>query len=42
MGRIASNYYINVETMSKFMENLKAHTTEELFMYHLASASEFA
>jgi replicative superfamily II helicase len=23
MGRIASNYYINVETMSYFMENLK-------------------
>lgn len=28
MGRIASNYYIDVETMSYFMENLKPHTSE--------------
>ena len=26
MGRIASNYYINVGTMSYFMENLRLHT----------------
>lgn len=26
MGRIASNYYINVETMNSFMSNLKPHT----------------
>ena len=41
MGRIASNYYINVGTMSYFMENLKAHTSEEMFLYHLAHADEF-
>jgi replicative superfamily II helicase len=41
MGRIASNYYINVKTMSYFMENLKAHTSEEYLLYHLAHADEF-
>ena len=41
MGRIASNYYINVETMSYFMANLQPHTSEEMFLYHLAHASEF-
>jgi len=41
MGRIASNYYINCGTMSYFMENLKAHTSEEMFLYHLAHADEF-
>ena len=41
MGRIASNYYINVETMSYFMENLKPHTQEPQFLYHLAQAHEF-
>jgi replicative superfamily II helicase len=41
MGRIASNYYINVKTMSYFMENLKPHTSEEMFLYHLAHADEF-
>ena len=41
MGRIASNYYINCETMSYFMENLKANTREEMLMFHLAQASEF-
>lgn len=41
MGRIASNYYINVKTMSYFMENLKPHTSEEYFLYHLAHADEF-
>ena len=41
MGRIASNYYINVDTMSYFMENLKPHTSDEYFLYHLAHADEF-
>jgi len=41
MGRIASNYYINAKTMSYFMENLKPHTSEEYFLYHLAHADEF-
>jgi hypothetical protein len=41
MGRISSNYYINVKTMSYFMENLKPHTSEEMFLYHLAHADEF-
>jgi replicative superfamily II helicase len=41
MGRIASNYYINVETMSYFMENLKPNLRDEIFLYHLANASEF-
>ena len=41
MGRIASNYYINVDTMSYFMENLKPHTQEQNFVYHMAQASEF-
>ena len=41
MGRIASNYYINVETMSYFMSNLKPNTREEMLLYHLAQASEF-
>ena len=41
MGRIASNYYINVETMSYFMTNLMPHTGDELFLYHLAHADEF-
>jgi len=41
MGRIASNYYINVDTMSYFMENLKPNIREEIFLYHLANANEF-
>lgn len=41
MGRIASNYYINVETMSYFMENLRPHIGEDIFLYHLAHADEF-
>jgi replicative superfamily II helicase len=41
MGRIASNYYVNVETMSYFMENLRPHISEDLFLYHLAHADEF-
>lgn len=41
MGRIASNYYINCETMSYFMENLKPTIREEVFLFHLANASEF-
>ena len=36
MGRIASNYYINVETMSYFMSNLRPNTREEMLLYHLA------
>ena len=41
MGRIASNYYINVETMSYFMSNLRPNTREEMLLYHLAQATEF-
>ena len=41
MGRIASNYYINVETMSYFMANLKENTPEDRILYHLAHATEF-
>lgn len=41
MGRIACNYYINCETMSYFMANLKAQIRESLFLYHLSQASEF-
>lgn len=41
MGRIASNYYINVETMSYFMANLTATTAEERLLFHLSQASEF-
>lgn len=41
MGRVASNYYINVETMSYFMANLKPQTTEEMFLYHLAHSADF-
>mmetsp|Transcript_32792 Transcript_32792/g.32017 ORF Transcript_32792/g.32017 Transcript_32792/m.32017 type:complete len:192 (+) Transcript_32792:119-694(+) len=41
MGRIASNYYINVETMQYFLENLKPTLREETFLLHLCSASEF-
>ena len=41
MGRIASNYYINVSTMSYFMANLTPNTREEMILYHLAQASEF-
>ena len=41
MGRIASNYYINVQTMSYFMANLTPNTREEMILYHLAQASEF-
>lgn len=41
MGRIASNYYIKAKTMSYFMENLRAHTNEYYFLYHLAHADEF-
>lgn len=36
MGRIACNYYINCETMSYFMANLKPNCREALFLYHLA------
>ena len=41
MGRIASNYYINVETMSYFMANLRPNTREEMLLFHLSQASEF-
>ena len=41
MGRIASNYYINVETMASFMSNLKPHTQEVMLLFHLAQATEF-
>lgn len=41
MGRIASNYYINVETMSNFMANLKPYTQENMLLFHLAQAHEF-
>lgn len=41
MGRIASNYYINCDTMSYFMANLNPNIREEIFLLHLASASEF-
>ena len=41
MGRIASNYYINVETMTYLMANLKENTTDDKVLYHLAQASEF-
>ena len=41
MGRIASNYYINVETMAYFMSNLKPHTQEGMLLFHLAQANEF-
>lgn len=41
MGRIASNYYIDVETMSYFMANLRPTTRDEMLLYHLSQASEF-
>ena len=41
MGRIAINYYINVETMGYFMSNLKSHTQENMLLFHLSQASEF-
>lgn len=41
MGRIASNYYIDCETMSYLMENLKPQTSEQMMLYHLAQSSEF-
>jgi len=41
MGRIASNYYIQVKSMSLFMENLKPNIREEIFLYHMAHSSEF-
>lgn len=36
MGRIASNYYIDADTMSYFMQNLKPMTNEDSFLMHLA------
>lgn len=41
MGRIASNYYIKVDTMSYLMANLKSTTPEEKLLFHLAQSSEF-
>lgn len=41
MGRVASNYYINVETMATFMSGLKSNMREESFLRALAEASEF-
>ena len=41
MGRIASNYYINTETMNYFMNNLKANTRPEMVLDYLAHATEF-
>ena len=41
MGRISSNYYIQVETMSYFMENLKPNIRDMIFLLHLANANEF-
>jgi activating signal cointegrator complex subunit 3 len=36
MGRVASNYYINCETMGYFMGNLLPHTRSEMILYHMA------
>jgi len=41
MGRIASNYYIDVETMSYFMANLRPTTRDAMLLFHLAQATEF-
>lgn len=41
MGRIASNYYINTDTMSYFMANLKPTTQPMAILDHLAHANEF-
>jgi activating signal cointegrator complex subunit 3 len=41
MGRVASNYYINCETMGYFMANCLPNLTEERIMYHMAHATEF-
>jgi len=41
MGRIASNYYINSETMNMLLANLKPETREEMMLFHLANATEF-
>ena len=41
MGRIASNYYINTETMSYFMAHIGPSTRPEMILEHLSHASEF-
>ena len=41
MGRIASNYYINTETMSYFMAHLKPTTRPEMVLDYLSNATEF-
>jgi len=41
MGRIASNYYINTETMSYFMDRIKPTTQPQSILDHLAHATEF-
>lgn len=41
MGRIASNYYVRVETMDYFIKNITISTPEEKLLYHMAHSSEF-
>ena len=41
MGRIASNYYINTETMSYFMDKIKPTSRPEMILDYLAHATEF-
>ena len=41
MGRIASNYYINTETMAYFMDKIRPTTMPEMVLDHLAHATEF-
>lgn len=42
MGRIASNYYINSETMSTFMSSMKPNTRPERIIDIMSQATEFA
>ena len=41
MGRISSNYYVNVKTMDYFIKNITVSTPEEKLLFHMAHSSEF-
>lgn len=41
MGRIASNYYIDVSTLNQFLKNIKQEHNEQRLLYQMANSKEF-
>jgi len=42
MGRICSNYYVDIESMNKFLVDIWQDMSEEDFIYLMAQSKEFA